>query len=128
MTVEYTYDEETNFIYTRFSGVLTDDDLEIQARAVAGDPRIKRGARELVDLRAVEKIEASIESIGIIICLDIENRDKFEGMKTAIVAPGDLLFGLSKIFEVRSEVQGSPSTINVFRTMDEAKGWLGIDR
>jgi hypothetical protein len=127
MSVEYTYDEKANFIYTQFSGILTDEDLERQAKAVADDPRIKPGVRELVDLTGVEKVEASIESVGIIIQFDIANREKFEGMRTAIVAPADLLFGLSKIFEARSDIQNAPSTINVFRTMMEAKEWLGID-
>lgn len=126
MTVRYTYDEKENFILTTFSGILTDEDLETQAKAVAADPRVRPGAREIVDLRAVEQVEASTESIGFIIVMDKEHRDKFEGMKTAIVAPRDLLFGLSKIFEVLSEVENAPSTVKVFRTMPEARNWLGI--
>ena len=128
MTVEYIYDEKENFIYTKFSGIITDEDLENQAKAVAVDPRVKPGARELVDLRAVDSVEASTETLGFIIFTDKEHRKKFEGMRIAIVAPRDLLFGLSKIFEVLSDVENAPSEINVFRTMAEAKRWLNIQQ
>lgn len=126
MTVTYTYDGKQNFLYTKFTGAITDEDLESQAKAVAADPRVKPGVRELVDLRAVDSVEASTESLGVIIFSDKEHREKFEGMKIAIVAPRELLYGLSKIFEVLSDVENAPSTINVFRTMAEAKEWLHI--
>lgn len=126
MSVSYTYDEKENLIYTKFTDVITDEDLEKQAKAVAADPRIKPGLRELVDLRAVDSVEASTETLGFIIFTDKEHRDKFEGMRIAIVAPRDLLFGLSKIFEVLSDVENAPSKINVFRTMREAEEWLQI--
>jgi len=126
MTVSYTYDEKENFIYTKFAGVLTDDDLETQVKAIAADRRVRPGAREIVDLRAVESVEASTESLGYIIFMNKEHRERFEGMRMAIVAPRELLFGLSKIFEVLSDVENSPSTIKVFRTISEAEKWLGV--
>lgn len=126
MAVTYTYDHKENLIYTKFSGVITDEDLRQQAKAVAADPRIKPGVRELVDLRSVDSVEASTETLGFIILTDKAHRDKFEGMRIAIVATRDLLFGLSKIFEVLSDIENAPSEVNVFRTMAEAKEWLQV--
>ena len=37
MSVEYTYDEEKNVMYTRLFGVVTDKDLRDQGEAVAAD-------------------------------------------------------------------------------------------
>lgn len=128
MTVSYTYDDEENFIYTKGSGVLTDQDLEEFATAMAKDSRIKTGVRELVDLRAVDSVEASTESLGFIIHVNIDNREKYEGKKIAIVAPRELLFGLSKYFEVISHIDNAPFKLNVFRTMAEAKEWLHISK
>ena len=134
MTVSYTYDDEENFIYTKGSGVLTDQDLEEFATAMAKDSRIKTGVRELVDLRAVEWVAGPTPTHGFLKHLHIghtgnfDNREKYEGKKIAIVAPRELLFGLSKYFEVISHIDNAPFKLNVFRTMAEAKEWLHISK
>jgi hypothetical protein len=124
MAAEYTYDEEKNFLHTRFYGVLTDEDLKWQAEAVTSDPRIRPGTREIVDLTGIEDIKASPESLKLIVATDRSHRDKLAGMRTAIVAPTDLLYGYSRMYEIFAELGESPVTIEVFRTIDEAREWL----
>ena len=116
MPVEYTYDEENNVMYTRFFGVVVDRDLEAQGEAVAADPRIKPGVRELVDLSAIEDIQASTTSLERNIMIDAANREKLAGMRTAIIAGTDLLYGFSRMYQALTEVQGAPSIVEVFRT------------
>ena len=128
MTVSYTYDEKENFVYTKCSGVLTDQDLEEFAKAMAADPRIKTDLRELVDLRAVEEVKASTDSLGFMVHINIDNKEKYLGKQIAIVAPRELLYGLSKYFEVISHIDNAPFKLNVFRTMAEAKEWLHISK
>lgn len=70
MSVEYTYDEENNVLYTRFFGVVTDKDLRDQGEAVAADPRIKSGVRELVDLSGIEEIQGSSRKLELNIRMD----------------------------------------------------------
>ena len=48
------------------------------------------------------------------------------GQKTAIVAPRELLYGLSKIYEVLYELSQAPADIKVFRNIGEARKWLGL--
>jgi len=43
--------------------------------------------------------------------------------KTAIVAPGDLSFGLSRMYGVYNE--HANETVRVFRTVEDALRWLG---
>ena len=126
MSVEYKYDEEKKFLYSRFYGALTDEDLRAQAQAVADDPRIQPGVKEIVDLRGVDTVEASTDSIGVIINIDMEHSEKLAGQKTAIVAPRELLFGLSKIYEILYELSQAPADIKVFRDIGEARKWLGL--
>ncbi len=126
MPVEYEYDEEQNVIYTRFFGVVVDKDLEDQAKAVAADPRIKPGLRELVDLSGIEGIEASTSSLERNIMIDSTNREKLEGLRTAIVAGTDLLYGFSRMYQALAEVQGAPSTVEVFRSEGKAREWLDL--
>jgi hypothetical protein len=126
MPVNYTYDEKENFVYTKGSGILTDDDLKGFAEEMAADPRIKPGLRELVDLRAVDSVKGSTDALGYIIHINITNRKKYEGKRIAIVASRELLFGLSKYFEVISHIDNAPFRLEVFRKLSEAKEWLAI--
>jgi hypothetical protein len=124
--VSYTYDEKENFVYTKASGVLTDEDLREFAKAMVADPRIKPGLRELVDLRAVDSVKLSTDSLGFIIHLNLENAEKYRGKMIALVATRELLYGLSKYFEVISHLDNAPFRLEVFRTISEAKEWLGL--
>lgn len=46
------------------------------------------------------------------------------GGKTVIVAPKDISFGLSRMYEIRKEMQNLPFHTMSFRTYKEAYNWL----
>lgn len=127
MSVEYTYDEEHNILYTRFFGVVIDRDLKDQAEAVAADPRIRPGVRELVDLSGIEDIRGTSISLEQNIQIDRAHFEKLSGMRTAIVASTDLLYGFSRMYQALAELRGSPLKVEVFRTEGEARKWLEIE-
>lgn len=127
MSVEYTYDEEKNVLYTRLFGVVTDNDLRDQGEAVAADPRIKPGVRELVDLSGIEEIQGSSSSLERNIQIDTANSEKLAGMRSAIVAGTDLLYGFARMYQTIAELRDSPLTVEVFRNIEDARKWLGLD-
>ncbi|MFC1671606.1 STAS/SEC14 domain-containing protein [Planctomycetota bacterium] len=126
MPIEYDYDEKANFITTRFYGVITDEDLEKQANALGGDPRIKKGARELADLSDVEASESEVtpDSVQKMVDIDCAHREKYGNISTAVVAPTDLTFSLARVFELTSDLSSSPFKVRVFTNREEAMGWL----
>jgi len=127
MSVEYTYDEENNVLYTRFFGVVVERDFRDQAEAVAADPRIKPGVRELVDLSGIEDIQGDQKALETNIRIDSYHSEKLAGMRTAIVASTDLLYGFSRMYQSLVEVRDAPATVEVFRTEKEAREWLGLE-
>ena len=48
------------------------------------------------------------------------------GGKSAIVASEDLMYGLSRMYEAFTEMDGHPVKNKVFRSMEEARQWLEI--
>ena len=126
MPIEYTYDEENNTLYTRFFGVVIDQDLRDQAEAIGADSRIKPGARELVDLAGIEEVQASPASLEDNIQTDLAHSEKLAGMRTAIVAGTDFLFGFARMYKSLAELEESPVTVGVFRTLEDAREWLGL--
>ena len=127
MSIEYTYDEQNNVLYTRFFGVVTNEDFTVQGEAVAADPRIKPGVRELVDLTGIEDIEASSSGFERNIRIDSIHREKLAGMRTAVVAESDLLYGFARMYQSLAEVQDAPAEVEVFRNEKDAREWLGLD-
>jgi len=126
MSVEYTYDEDRNVLHTRFFGAVTDKDLRDQAAAVASDRRVRYGVRELVDLSGIDEIDGSPSTFEDVIHSDRVHAGKLEGMRTAIVAPTDVLYGLSRMYKALAELMESPATVMTFRTVQEAEDWLGL--
>ena len=55
-------------------------------------------------------------------------KPRFEGRRepgnTAIVANKDLCYGLSKMFEIQSNLKELPYIVKVFRSRDDANDWL----
>ena len=47
-----------------------------------------------------------------------------KGGKTAIYSPGDMAFGLARMFEIIGRLRNVPIQTKVFRDKDEAKRWL----
>jgi len=129
MPVTYDYDPESNMMWTRFWGDVTNQELIDQALAVARDPRIKPGARELADFSDVEQAQILPDTLEQLVTIDCNSKDAHGVLWTAIVAPTDFSFGMARMFEALSESSGSPAKVRAFRTREAAKSWLsGLPR
>jgi hypothetical protein len=47
-----------------------------------------------------------------------------KGGKTAVVASGNLAFGMARMYEIMAEIQDLPFFVRAFRAQDEALTWL----
>lgn len=86
----------------------------------------KPGFNEIVDVRNAQV--KSVTSKGLLQLSDLVKsyvKEKGIEFKTAIIAPEDLQFGLSRVYEAISHE--SPEEIMVFRDLNNAFDWLGID-
>jgi len=53
--------------------------------------------------------------------------DKRTGGRSAIIAPRDLEYGMGRMLEVYVEINKLPNQYKVFRDMESAAEWIGID-
>jgi hypothetical protein len=72
-----------------------------------------RGCRSDLNYEQIEQIEKYI---------DLKYDSSWSHKYTAIVADEDLIFGLSRTYEMMTD--NVPTITNVFRDMDEAQKWL----
>ncbi len=119
MPLNYTIHAKGSLILERGCGVLSDADVTLHFQALANDQRIDPNTRVLSDLRGVEHID--LTEIGFRKAL--HNQDRIRADKAAIVAPVDLTFGLSRIYETLATELANE--VRVFRDWHEALHWLG---
>jgi len=83
--------------------------------------------RELYDLRGQTNLFSNDE-VGQILEIALKNRAIHEGnRKTAVVVDTISQFGLSRMYELKSEVEGVLTKTQVFYQLDDAIEWLGDD-
>jgi hypothetical protein len=125
MPVSHRYDPALNTLFFEFSGEVREAELLEVAAKLASDPAIPPGHRELVDLTRLEDTDVTAGALRRVAQIYADTDERPEDSRVAIVAPRDLFFGLSRMYEVYRD--GSPLRLRIFRTLPEARAWLGLD-
>jgi hypothetical protein len=121
-------DPEKRLVVVAGYGTLTDDEVFAYERDYARRSDTI-GFDELADLSHVTGITLpSTDRVGDLVT-EAAGKDALRGTnKLAIVAPGDLAYGLGRMFQTRRELDSrSTKIVGVFRTMAEAIVFLGLD-
>ncbi|MBU0692782.1 hypothetical protein KKC97_03945 [bacterium] len=125
MALSYSFHEKFNLVVMTGSGQLTARDFkDYITEYLCKDPRIKPGFIELGDMRAVEKNEITLPDMLEIVRLD-ETSGRPQPTKLAFVVNSDAEYGAVR--QYASHVRAELKAVDVFRSMDEAKKWLGIE-
>ena len=120
---------------TRFES----DDLTIHA--ASGDLSFDEAFREieayykqkkptrnvLWNLNQVSALNFTSEEIEKIASYEPRFEDIRPSGKTAIVANEDLSFGISRMFELYSQMKQAPHDVRVFRELEQAMEWLELN-
>jgi hypothetical protein len=118
---EYELDLALGLVRTKEWGVLTDDDLRELYERIRSDPAFDPSFRQLCDLREVTKITTTAEALRAL----AQSHVFSPASRRAFVVGRAVDFGLARMYQAYSEVEGQ--TVEVFREMDEAKVWLGLN-
>ena len=123
MPITSQIDEENQLTVFTGTGDLSFDEVK---NAITSFYEGDHSLKVLWDLRAAVARAISSGQVEQIARLLDEYRGRSKGVKTAIVTPTDLNFGLSRmlisLMQIREERY--PVFMKVFRTMDEALSWL----
>ncbi len=127
MAIVHRIDHENRVVLARAYGVLADEDVFSYQHSVWSQPEVQ-GYNELGDMTHVTDI--AIPSIHRVrdLAMTAAQMDRSDvTSRFAIVAPGNLGFGLGRMFQAyRALEKGSRKEVGVFRTLEEAFKWLGI--
>jgi hypothetical protein len=116
----YRIDAARSLVYSRYQGVLTDDELQRQQAALGEDPAFDARFRQLVDVRDVTDIRVAAATIAA-----VARRTNFRpGTWRAIVAAAEAPFGVARMFALYAENRAQ--VVRVFHGIAEAEAWLGL--
>lgn len=110
---------------TVLTGVLTEAEILEEYGRVLGSPEFDPTHRELVDLSGVERLDISVTGVGKAVAMARPFDRAGIANRQAIVAPTDVSYGISRMYQLmRHELPGESE---IFRDLDTACRWLGID-
>jgi hypothetical protein len=89
----------------------------------AGEPT----ALVLWDLKEADISTLSAEEIRALAQLAVGLNQRRVVERTAIIAPADITYGLSRMYQSNVELCEAPAPTMIFKNAPEARAWLGID-
>ncbi len=123
--ITHSINEDLQLLITTWSGAVTDAEMMTAFRAAYADSRWVPGFNEVTDLRRATLGAVTADGLRAVRRLVAESVAGFSGrFKTAILAPTDLGFGISRMYEMMSDE--SSESVRVCRDADEAAAWVGI--
>lgn len=128
MPIDYQIDHDRRLVIARGKGVFSGEDVFAYQREVWSLPEVA-GYNELIDMTEVERfLEPSAERMQRLAQLSSQTDPPTSPSQFAIVAPTDLAYGLGRMYEsYRSLEPQSTKSVHVFRTLEEALAFLGLD-
>ena len=123
MPVSFEIHTDQGFFVSTWGGEIMDSDLQSSYETLFRDKAFKPGLNEIADMSDADMKGVTSNGLQTLSWM-VRQRlgDKCAGFKTAIIAPEDLSFGLSRMYEMLSD--DSPESVKVFRERDEAWAWI----
>jgi len=123
MSIDTKVDQKSNTIIRTVTGKLTVADVKQAFAASLSHPDFKTNMHVIWDLNQADGSNLSTNQL-IEVVEYIRNNSNVRGAnyKIILVAPADLSFGLSRMFEGYGN--NLPEPIHVLRNMDEAYRWI----
>lgn len=124
MPIIYRIIPEQKISYIKAWGKISVDEIILEGARMFSEKEWENGFNILCDYREIIEVISKSEDIMEIVEHDKKNEPIFNKSKCAIVAKSDLIFGLSRMWEILSE--DTKLTKMVFRDIKDAKRWLGL--
>ncbi|RJQ46129.1 MAG: hypothetical protein C4534_03215 [Gaiellales bacterium] len=124
MPIDYTIDRHEGLILTVAVGTLTDEDIVDMKRRLLADPDYDPGMKELSDIRGVDDFQVTAAGISRFVGIDEVKSEVVKDHLLAIVASRDVIYGMARMYQ--SQTQSFKPGVEIFRTMEEAREWLGL--
>jgi hypothetical protein len=126
MPISFTFYAEHELFLSKWEGDISDSDLLQSYKQLFNRDKYKPGFHQITDIRNADMSGVTSKGLRqLSIMVEEHLSGKCEEFKTALTAPKDREFGFSRMYEMLSDE--SPEKVMVFRGIDDALKWLGIE-
>ena len=126
MPIEYRVDHQRQVVFAEAHGPLTSEDFFDYQADLGSHPELV-AYNELVDMTDAVLSPTEPVRLDDLAVLSARTDPPAYVSRLAIVAPGDLTFGMARRYQTYRELTpGSTKAVGVFRTRQEALQWLGL--
>jgi hypothetical protein len=123
MPFSYVVYSEHRLVISTGSDRVTWEEIKTRQDQTKTDPDFNPEFNQIVDLRAVTGFDMTIEHAGL-----LAGRMIFSATsKRAFVAASPAVFGMSRMWEILTELSDNPSQIRVFYDLPSALKWLSLE-
>ena len=126
MAIEYTVFPKENYVYSKVTGTLTLNDIIEYDEKLQKEGDLKKGYKELFDVRFISGSELTHKTLKQIIDKVISDKKRSYLNKLAIVVSSSDSFERAKFYE--ESLPSRKETVIVFNSLDVAKVWLNVDK
>jgi hypothetical protein len=109
-----------------FEGTVDDDQLVHAFERVLGDPNFDPTLNDLVDGRAVRRLDVTPAGVRRLADLVQQVDRLLLPTKIAVVAGDDVAYDAARMYQALRAEQGAPAEHRIFRHMGDARRWLGM--
>jgi hypothetical protein len=121
MPAFYHIDRQLKIVFSTLEGIVTGEEALNHEEHLCHDPDFEPNFSQLFDCRHVTQVEVTGDFVHF-----IAMKSPFSSKaRRAIVADKDFVYGLARMYQI---LKGDTQEIRVFREMEEARRWLGIER
>ena len=125
MTIKHKIIEDLKLVYAVTDGTLNFEDLMNHIEALSKDPNYNSPMLKLVDYRNLKEYGLSTKEAEIFSIKKASLTERFLHEKCAFIVPSDLVFGM--IRHHQAFIDENKIDTKIFRDLEEATKWLGID-
>ena len=122
MPIRTMIDKGSDLIRTTASGRITGRDLVEYYHRLRAHPDFRSSLNEIFDATQVDTIDLTADDVRRLSSVTEEFTRRGVPVKVAIIAPGDLEFGMSRMYEMLQSQ--SINVLKVFRERDAAEAWI----
>jgi len=123
MPITYRIDPARRLVEATMSGATSAEEILAYEQRLFADPAYRPEYDTLTDMRERTTIPSAAD-LQEIVNRKAARMETLIGTHRAIVASRDAPFGMMRMFEAMTG--GDQSPFRVFRTMEEARNWLGL--
>ena len=122
MSIHLSYIDNNKGIYVSLEGEVTLNDFISAASDAYSEEHIQDQKYQIIDFTNCSSFNLSTNDMLEIAKIDKKASIKNPSIRIAIIAPNDLTFGMSRVYEAYADDTGFD--IKVFRNSNDAKLWI----